>query len=305
MFDFDHTKDFYKILWVSETASDDEIKKAFRKSAMKHHPDKWGDAEEFKKINEAYQVIGDNQKRSQYDNVRKWWYWWFGGGGWFWWGWFDFGNWGGFQVDMDWFGDLWDIIDQLMTGWMWRNRPKRGQDIQISVKISFEEGYHWVKKTIKYNKTIYNEQSRTQETKEVEGNIPAGIENWQYIKYTGMWDGWRNWGPDWDLYVQIVISSHPKYSRKWDDIYQSIEVSIFDIVLGWKVTISHPDGDTEVKIPAWTQVSDIVRVRWKWFKKWWIFWNNWDMMLTIKLSTPKKLSKEQEKLRWELNKISK
>ena len=81
MFDFDPQKDYYKILWVAENASEEEIKKAFRKAAMKHHPDKWWDAEKFKQMNEANMVIGDKQKRAQYDNVRKWW---FGG---FWWGW--------------------------------------------------------------------------------------------------------------------------------------------------------------------------------------------------------------------------
>ena len=71
MFDFDPQKDYYKILGVAETASEDEIKKAFRKQAMQHHPDKGGDQEECKKINEAYQVIGDTQKKQQYDAMKN------------------------------------------------------------------------------------------------------------------------------------------------------------------------------------------------------------------------------------------
>lgn len=70
MFDFDPQKNYYDILGVAEGATEDEIKKAFRKQAMQHHPDKGGDQEQFKKINEAYQVIGDAQKKQQYDAVR-------------------------------------------------------------------------------------------------------------------------------------------------------------------------------------------------------------------------------------------
>ena len=89
--DFDPKKNYYDILWVSESASTDEIKKAFRKLAIKHHPDKWWSKEKFQEINEAYWVLSDEKKRWQYDAFRKWGFTWgFGGGTWG----FDFGNFG-------------------------------------------------------------------------------------------------------------------------------------------------------------------------------------------------------------------
>ena len=301
MFDFDHTKDFYKILGVEQNASEDDIKKTFRKAAMKHHPDKWWDAEKFKQINEAYQVLWDTQKKAQYDNIRQWW--WGFGGGWgfdfwgFWWG--GFGGWG-FQVDG--FGDVWDIIEQLMW-WGRSNRPKRGQDIQLVLKVNFEDVYHGKKTKISYTKTSYEWQNRKPVSQEIDISIPAGIEHGQYLKYPGMWDGWRNWWPDWDLYLQISINSHPTFTRKWDDIYQTVSISIFDIVLWEEITIPHPDGSTSVTIPAGTQPGELVRVRGKGMKKPWVFTANGDMMISLKITSPKKLTKEQQKLREQLKNL--
>lgn len=300
MYDFDPQKDYYKILWLTDAASEDEIKKAFRKSAMKHHPDKWWDEEEFKKINEAYQVIGDAQKRQQYDSVRNGW-WGFG-----WWGWFGGFQWGWFgwaDVQFEGFGDLGDIIEQFMWGWFgWASkRPRKGQDIQLSLTITFQESFHGLTKQINYVKHSIHENTQSQsETKKLDVNIPAGIQHGQYIKYTQMWDGWRNWGPDGDLFVQITIKSDPHWIRKGDDIYTTIEVPVQDIVLGAEHSVAHPDGDVTLKIPKYTQASDILRVKGKWFtKKWWVFGSSaWDLMVKLTIKTPKKLSKDEVKL-WE------
>ena len=105
--DFDPKKNYYDILWVSETASTDEIKKAFRKLAIKHHPDRWGSKEKFQEINEAYQVLSDEKKRWQYDAFRKWWF----TGGFWWWQWgFDFGNFGWFW---SWGVDIQTSVSQI------------------------------------------------------------------------------------------------------------------------------------------------------------------------------------------------
>lgn len=301
MYDFDPQKDYYKMLGVSESATEDEIKKAFRKAAMKHHPDKWGDQEEFKKINEANMVIGDPQKRQQYDAVRN-------GGGGFWGfggGWFGGFQGGGFQwadVQFEWFGDLGDIIEQFMWGGFGgaSKRPRRGQDIQLSLTITFSDAYHGLTKPINYAKHEYDVNGQpTRVTKKLDVNIPAGIQHGQYIKYTQMGDGWRNWGPDGDLLVQIAIQSNSHRTRKWDDIYTTIEVPVHDLVLWAEHSVPHPDGDVTVKIPKYTQPSDILRVKGKWFgKKGGVFNNSGDLMVRLTIKTPKKLSKEEAKL-WE------
>ncbi len=148
--DFDPKKNYYDILWVDEKASEDDIKKAFRKAAVKHHPDRGGDAEKFKEVNEAHQILSDAQKRQQYDMFRSGG---FGGFGWqgFWgfgWGWF-----GWFSGGVD----LWDLVGDLFGGWFGGSSSswvRRGDDIQIALSISFEESFHGVEKEITYARMV-------------------------------------------------------------------------------------------------------------------------------------------------------
>ena len=156
--DFDPQKNYYDILGVWEDADADEIKKAYRKGAMKYHPDrnKWDKAaeEKFKEINEANEVLSDTQKRQQYDAFRKGWFgawgfwWWFGGFGW------------GQQVDL---GDLWDLLWGFFGGWWFggwgarRSWPKRWDDLMMELTISFEEGYHGVKKDVSFSRLVQAE----------------------------------------------------------------------------------------------------------------------------------------------------
>ena len=153
--DFDPKKNYYEILWVAEDASDEEIKKAFRKAAVKYHPDKpGGDKEKFQEINGAFQVIGDKQKRQQYDMFRKWGFTGFGGNGWF-------GNFGGFQTNWATFdfgdlGDLGDIVWNIFGGWFggfgWWNTARKWEDLRKKISITFDEAYLWVTKKISYTR---------------------------------------------------------------------------------------------------------------------------------------------------------
>jgi DnaJ-class molecular chaperone len=310
MFDFDPQKNYYDILGVSETATDDEIKKAFRKQAMQHHPDKWGDQEEFKKINEAYQVIGDTEKKQQYDTVRKGWY---GGGFWWQWGFGGFGWGGGFG----WFGDnvqfqfgggdINDIFGDLiggMFGWGgYSNRPRKGDDVELQLNISFEQAYAWLEKDITYQKvTQIDQQSRKmiQSNDTVQLSVPAGIASGQYLKFGEKGHIGRNGWPAGDLYVKIYVKPSSQYERQWDDIVATVDVSIVDLVLGTEVDVPHPDTKMSVKIPKGTQVTDIVKVAGKWFPKLgngWVFGHkHGDLLVKLRVSVPKKLSKEHEKL---------
>ncbi|MBX4209498.1 molecular chaperone DnaJ [Candidatus Parcubacteria bacterium] len=146
------SKDYYKILGVEKTASQDEIKKAFRKLAHEHHPDKSsGNADKFKEANEAYSVLGDEKKRKQYDT--------FGAAGMGNGGFnpndfgFDFSgyNQGGFQNGVEF--DLGDIFGDFFGGGNSRNKTKRGSDIQADFDITFEESIFGAEKTIVLNKT--------------------------------------------------------------------------------------------------------------------------------------------------------
>ncbi len=151
--DFDIKKNYYDILGVKEDASQEEIKKAFKKAAVKHHPDRGGDKAKFQDMNEAYQVIGDEKKKSQYDAYRKGGFSWFGGGQW----WGDFGGFGGGQWGFD-FGDfdIGDLMGGIFGGgfgwWTRKKTAQGGDDIQVAMDISFEESYTGISKKIVYSR---------------------------------------------------------------------------------------------------------------------------------------------------------
>ena len=146
--DFDPKKDYYTMLWVSETATTDEIKKAFRKLAVKHHPDRGGSKEEFQKVNEAHGVLSDEKKRQQYDAYRKGGFGGMGGNGGF-----DFGGFGGASsVDFD----IGDLIGNIFWGGFWggggRSWPIKGDDLKKIIEISFEEAFLGCEKKISYER---------------------------------------------------------------------------------------------------------------------------------------------------------
>lgn len=357
--DFDPKKNYYELLWVSESATTDEIKKAFKKAAIKHHPDKqWWDQKKFQEVNEAHQVLSDEKKRQQYDYYRKNWVdpSAFGGFGWwadFWW----FGGWG---FDFD----IWDLLGWMFggggwfDGFWWSSRGKwnrNGEDIKIAVEISFEDSFLWVNKKVSYNKfsKVSGVEERTcsvcsgrgkvtkqmstpfwvvqtqaacdhcgwagkqyfkngkeiwnfwleKDKETVEVKVPGGIKDGTFIKFTGKWNAWIWTWHDGDLFIRIDVASSNIYERKWDNIYVKANVSIFDLVLWWEISVDHPEWKMKVKVPKWTQIHDMIKIASKWFWEKWLFAKKWDMYIIPKLDIPKKLSKEEEKLRSQLKKM--
>ncbi len=149
--DFDPKKDYYKILGVDENASTADIKKAFRKLAIKYHPDRWGSKEKFQEINEAHGVLSDEKKRQQYDAYRKGGFTGdFGGNGGF-----DFGGFWGNGVDFD-FGDLGDLLGGMFGGGFGGRESAsartKGSDLKKIIEISFEEAYLGTEKKISYSR---------------------------------------------------------------------------------------------------------------------------------------------------------
>lgn len=350
--DFDPKKNYYEILGVAEDASPEEIKKTFRKEAVKHHPDRGGSKEKFQEINEAYQVLSDQQKRQQYDMYRKGG---FGAGG------FDFGGfWGaGAQFDFWGFGDLGDLLGGMFGGGFWgggrTRRATKGEDLEKQIEISFEESYLGVKKKIAYTRlvkvqgvteetcshcqgsgrvmqqaqtpfgviqtqaacphcsglgTLYKKDGKLiengglEQQKEIlELEIPAGMKSGSYLKYAQKGNDGRGQLPAGDLYVKILVADAGKYMRKGDDLWVKAEVSLFDLVLGGEVEVPHPEGKMTVKIPKGTQIGQKVRVATKGFGEKGLFKAKGDMIVELQVSIPKKLSKEQEKLWKELQRM--
>lgn len=335
---FDPQKNYYDILWVSKDASVDDIKKAFRKLAVKHHPDKkWGDQEKFQEINEAHQVLSDEKTKQQYDAYRSWWF-----GGFGWWGWFGWWGFGGFDI-----GDI--VGDMFGGGFWWQSRSQRGRDLQYDMTITFEESYTGTEKIIQYRRLVLQEwltaetcshcqwrgsvtqqvrtplgvmqtqvacphcqwsgniykkdgeevtDAFTKKEKKLTVKIPAAIKDDVMIKFTGMGDAGRSW--DGDLYVKIHIQRSDTYTRKNNDLHVTTSVSLFDLVLGGTQKVPHPEGEITIKIPKGTQPNSLIKVGGKGFGEKGIFAQRGDMFIKPHISIPKKLSKKQEKLRKEL-----
>jgi len=238
-------RDYYEVLGVSKGASDDEIKKAFRKLAVKYHPDKNPgnkEAEEkFKEANEAYSVLSDKTKRSRYDQFGHAGVGGDGGGNPFGGG---FGGFGGngqsFNFDFG-GGGFEDIINAMFGGGGFR-AARRGRDYRTSITIDFEEAIFGATKTI----SVEGEQIKLK--------IPAGIYDGQSIRLGGKGgeapnaDGQRG-----DLYVEVRVRAHKTLTREGDLILSEITIPMTDAVLGTEVKVETVDGEITMKVPAGTQ----------------------------------------------------
>ena len=235
-------RDYYEVLGVKKDASDDEIKKAFRKLAVKYHPDKNpGDKaaeEKFKEANEAYSVLSDKTKRSRYDQFGHAGVGGDGGGNPFGGGFngqsfnFDFGGAGGFE----------DILGSIFGFGGGFRGARRGQDFRTSITIDFEDAIFGTTKTIAI------------EGKQVKLKIPAGIYDGQSIRLNGKGgeaptaDGQRG-----DLYVEIRVRAHKHLTREGELILSEVTIPMADAVLGTEIDVETVDGKIRMKVPAGTQ----------------------------------------------------
>jgi len=243
-------RDYYETLGVPKSASDDEIKKAFRKLAVKYHPDKNpGDkaAEtKFKEIGEAYEVLKDKQKRQRYDqfghagvggNSSA------GGAG------NPFGNYSGgnfnfngqsFQFDFG-GGGFDDLLGNLFGFGPRTRRQTRGQDFQTSITIDFEEAIFGTTKTIDVRE------------ENIKLKVPAGIHDGQSIRLAGKGGDAPRGGQKGDLYVQVRVRAHRYFTREGDIILSEVDIPMVDAALGTEIDIETIDGKLTMKIPPGTQ----------------------------------------------------
>lgn len=225
--------DYYNILGVSETASADEIKKAYRSLAMKHHPDRGGDPTKFKDISAAYDTLSDANKKAEYDQMRR-------GGPSF--------RSGGFQ-------DFNDIFGQSPFGAHFHDifgrnpRMPRNRDLNIQCRISFIDSF--VGKQLEANYTLPSGRNQT-----VVINVPAGITHGDMIKYQGLGDDSIQGVPRGSLNVTILIDPDPIFSRNGLDLYTSITISPIEAMIGCKKTIKLITGqEKELTINPGTQAG--------------------------------------------------
>lgn len=271
-------KDYYKILGVSEDASQEEIKKAYRKLSRKYHPDvnKDPQAEEnFKDVGEAYEALKDPEKRRQYDTLKN--QGWSGGQryspppGW--------EKQGGFsgsfsKADMGDFSDFFRSIfgEQEGGGFSFRTHGpggreqrvfrQRGRDMQHELSISLEESFHGARRQLQMIVPEPDTSGRVQERrKTIEVNIPKGVTEGSRVRLAGQGGKGMGGGPDGDLYLEIHLLSHRIFRADGKDIYLNLPLAPWEAALGAAVNVPTLGGTVEVNIPAGSQSGKKLRIK--------------------------------------------
>lgn len=297
------TPDYYKTLGVPRNATTDEIKKAYRKLARKHHPDAGGDEAKFKDINEAYEVLSDDKKRKLYDqygtanenqipqgwgsgnvNVDDA----FGGGG------------GGFNSWADIlesirhgegaFGTDWDFSGFSGFGGGQRSpRPRDGQDMNVTLNVTFDEAFKGTEKRV----TVRVPGRAESETLTVK--IPAGAVDGGRLRFKGKGGLGENGGKAGDLLITTKIDDHPHYRRKGADVLMDVPVSPAEAALGTSVIVPAPDGTkVRVKVPQGTQDDTVLSIKGKGAPQ--VKGSGvGDLKITIKVIVPKEMNEGQRK----------
>ena len=295
--------DYYKILGVPRTATADEIKKAFRKKARTAHPDAGGNEEEFKQINEAYEVLSDDKKRKLYDqygtaNENQIPHGWggsvnvddiFGGGGAG-----GFGSWADILESIrrgeGAFGTNWDFDN--FQGFGGRGggrapRPQRGQDMNVTLNVTFDEAFRGAQKRV----TVRVPGRAESETLDVK--IPAGAVDGGRLRFRGKGGAGQAGGEAGDLLITTHIEPHPYYTREGADVVMDVPISIAEAALGASVVVPAPDGTkVRVKIPAGTQDGAKLTIRGKGAPKV-KGEGTGDLRIVVKVSVPRTMNERQ------------
>jgi curved DNA-binding protein len=285
-------KDYYQTLGVERGASADEIKKAYRKLAKKHHPDTNPNNPQaearFKEINEAYEVLGDEDKRTKYDRFGS--------------GYEQFGgmpNSGNYtRIDPNDFGDLSDILGSFFgsaRGGQAQPRgrggfamPIDGQDIEQAVMISLNEAYTGAARTV-------NKGGRS-----LRVNIPAGATDGTKVRMAGEGEQGQGGGQNGDLYLVVKVEPNDYFERKGDDLFTDVKVDLFTAMLGGEIDVPTLGRSLKLKVPAATQSGRKFRLGGKGMPKLRQVEQFGDLYARILITVPDALTDQQRALVEEL-----
>ena len=294
--------DYYKILEVTSSAGESDIKKAYRRLARKYHPDlnpkDDTSKKKFQEINEANEVLSDPEKRKKYDKYGK-----------------DWKNAeqfekagqqqqqyegftrqrGGSQTFSE--HDFSDFFESMFgggeAGGRSRNVKFKGQDFHAQLNLNLHDVYTTHKQTISVN------------GKNIRLTIPAGVENGQTIKITGHGSPGMNGGPNGDIFIAFSISNNTKFKRDGNNLYMDVDLDLYDAALGAEQVIDTFDGKVKLVVAAGTQNGTMVKLKGKGFPIYKKEGKFGDLYINYKLKIPTHLTEKEKTLFRELSKLKK
>ncbi|NTW33036.1 MAG: J domain-containing protein [Bacteroidetes bacterium] len=290
--------DYYKILGIDKTATQEDIKKAFRKLARKYHPDLNPNDKDaklnFQQINEANEVLSDPEKRKKYDQYGN-----------------DWQHAEEFEKNKQYQrqspnsrgagfsgaqseGDFSDFFESMFGGASRSGRSRqvkyRGEDYNAEIHLDLIDAYKTHKQTLTVN------------GKNIRITIPAGIDNGQTIKIAGHGGQGINGGPNGDLYITFSIGNHPKYKRLENNLYTTVDLDFYIAVLGGEITIDTLNGKVKLKVNPETQNGSKIKLKGKGFPVYKNEGQFGDLYVTYIIKIPTNLTEKQKVLFTELSK---
>ncbi len=283
-------KDYYLVLGVSPDAPPDEVTKAYRSLARRLHPDRNpGDAraeERFKEVSAAYDVVGDADKRAQYDEIRR-----LAAGNPF----TAAGPGGTHSFQFSGADGLNDMLANLFGAPPGGNRPQRGPDHQAQLSLSFSEAVNGVTSEV-----ALGERSDRSKTKV---RIPAGVHDGQRIRLRGKGGAGAAGGPPGDLYVIVRVGDHPLFGRDGDHLTLTVPVSFSEAASGARLAVPTFEGDpVTLRLPAGTPSGRTLRVRGRGVRA---DGGTGDLLVTVEVVVPKKLNAAQRRALEEFDEATK
>ena len=309
-------RDYYETLGVSKSATEDEIKSAFRKLARKHHPDvakdKKAAEERFKQINEAYEVLSDPEKRRKYDQLGA--------------------NWnqpGGFQPPPEWGGQpgggfhQWsgdggrgvefefggtgfsDFFEAFFGGGRGRSAfggfggreatAERGADVEADILVTLEEALHGSTRTVSLRRAGSNKVEKYQV------KIPRGVHEGQRIRLVGQGEVGARGGRSGDLFLRVRLAKHPDFSVEGSDLIHEVKIAPWQAVLGTELKLPTLEGNVRLKIPPGTQGGQRFRLRERGLPG--ISGQRGALYVIAQIQIPKKLSEREREIWSQLGKL--
>src|SRR6266508_2257403 len=276
-------RDYYETLGVPKTATEDEIRSAFRKLARKYHPDvakdKKAAEEKFKEINEAYEVLSDPEKRKKYDQLGA-----------------DWNRPGGFQPPPQWQGQ------QPGGGfYQWGGdgggaaTAERGADVEAYIMVTLEEALHGSTRTVSLRR------AGSDKVEQYQVKIPRGVREGQRIRLRGQGEAGAGGGKSGDLFLRVRLAKHPDFSVEGSDLIHEERIEPWQAVLGSELLVPTLEGKVRLKVPPGTQGAQRFRLRERGLPG--VSGKRGDLYVVVQINIPKKLIERERELWSELAKL--